>query len=173
MLFGLAGFAALITVAKYIDNRVVRKLDQDIRMSGAGIEERIAELDLDQLKNVPSIHHCKRIRVNFFYQYQTCFSGYYIQADTPQPQRINYRYTPPRPFLSFLKLVFSNESYFHRGNALRNAETLGGIYKDGTWQVTIRSSILESYSGVDINDYPISYRGQNFTVRIVRKGIWK
>lgn len=128
ILFGLMGFVALTSIAKSIDNQVVSKLDQDIRMSGAGIEERIAELNLEQLCDVPSIHHCKHIRVYGLYQYQTCFKGYYVQADTPQPQRVFYRYVPPRPFVGFLKLMVSNESYFSRWDNLRNTETLGSIF---------------------------------------------
>lgn len=119
-LFGFVGFIALVSVVKYIDNRIVEKLDQDLRMSGAGIEERIAELDLDQLRNVRGNYHCKRIRINVFYQYQTCFFGTFSDSELQSSlQTIFYRYTPPRPFLSFWKIIFSNKNYFGRGQSLK------------------------------------------------------
>lgn len=165
-----------LLAASLVESYAVLRLEQTISMSGANIQERIAELDLTKLVDLPGQHNCKKFTVWKIYKYQTCFKGSYApQEDLVAryknkaiPHIFNYDYTPPRRYLSPLRII-DEKTYFHGGRPF--ARSYGRIFANGTWDVRIRESYLNWYSGVDVNEYPASSAGS--TWKIVKQGVWK
>jgi len=171
------GVGCALVVLKFTESYIVTRLDQKLSMSGVHLQERLVELDLKLMRDMPRKHNCKQFVSWGIYRYQTCFSGsYYGQDELAKlstgneaiTQLFSYRYTPPRPFLSLSRLV-DNTSYFHGGRPFQRS--YGRIFANGTWDVRVREKYLNSYSGVNKNDYPPSSAGSKW--RIVKTGEWK